>query len=144
MGEKCMLLNNSNRHRVFVILFNLLTIGTSRKRRQPDETHFCNICSRSISPGNNRLVFCDNCDTPYHQHCHQPPVSDETVASNNKWFCSTCKPPTALEDFNTRMIGQGMTSGQVIFNILLFLITETSIITDSKPQSTGRPHHICF
>src|ERR1700737_978054 len=101
MDEKCMRRNNFSRHPVFDLLI-LLILGTSRKRRLVDDTHFCNICSRSGSPSTNKLVFCDNCDTPYHQLCHQPPVSDATINSNNKWFCSTCKPPPLLDGLNQR------------------------------------------
>jgi hypothetical protein len=92
----------------------LLIVGTSRKRRLPDETHFCHQCSRSSSQGSNKLVFCDNCDAPYHQHCHSPPVSDAAVAANIKWFCSDCKPPPLLDTLQPRLIGQMLSDEQVL------------------------------
>jgi hypothetical protein len=91
------------------------TPNTSRKRRPLDETHYCHICTRSGSPSDNKLVFCDNCDTPYHQLCHQPPVDDLTVSSNNKWFCSTCKPPQPgplVESMGQRLMAPAMSDGQ--------------------------------
>jgi hypothetical protein len=109
---KCTRLSSFNLHKVLDQLI-LLISDTSRKRRPVDETHFCNICTRSAGPGHDKLVFCDNCDTPYHQNCHQPSISDETVASNDKWFCSTCKPSTMAEPLNQRLNGHGMSVGQV-------------------------------
>jgi len=94
---------------------------TSRKRRPADDTHFCHICSRAGAPGNNALVFCDMCDTPYHQRCHNPPISDATLNSGNKWYCSSCKPPLPpppppsmeIESPHQRMVGQALSLHQV-------------------------------
>jgi len=96
-----------------------LILATSRKRRPLDETHFCHICNRALTHSHDKIVFCDNCDTPYHQLCHQPPVSDATVNSNNKWFCSSCKPPPMVESFTQRLVGQGLSVGAVTDLILL-------------------------
>jgi PHD-finger len=102
----------------FVCLGPFLTTGSTRKRRQPDETHFCQICTRSAGPEQNRLVFCDNCDTPYHQMCHDPPILDATVDSNNQWFCGSCKPPQVAEGFSQRLSGQGMSTVQVMTRMI--------------------------
>jgi PHD-finger len=99
---------------IYTPLLELLLIeGTSRKRRPDSETNYCHICSRSGSPGNNKLVFCDNCDFAYHQLCHVPSVPESVIASPGKWFCSACKPPQTLETHNQRMMGHGLTQGQV-------------------------------
>jgi hypothetical protein len=68
-----------------------------RKRRPMAETYFCHICSRSGSPSHNKMIFCDLCDCPYHQHCHVPLVEDSIFTRNNKWFCSTCITPAPVQ-----------------------------------------------
>ena len=118
MDEKYMHLNSFNLHRVYPNIPEFLIEDTSRKRRLLDEPHFCQRCSRSSSQGSNKLVFCDNCDAPYHQHCHSPPVSDAAVASNIKWFCSDCKPPPVLDSLQQRLAGQILSEEQV-FTIIL-------------------------
>lgn len=37
------------------------------------------------------IVFCDGCNTPYHQYCHDPPIGEDVVKVEEKeWFCSDC------------------------------------------------------
>lgn len=107
-----------------------------------EETYFCHICSRSGSPSHNKMIFCDSCDTPYHQHCHVPPVEDSTFTTNNKWFCSTCKPPI-VETVNQRMIGQGLTVSQVASSRQTSVadIVETSIIALHVETAVGGAGH---
>ncbi len=39
----------------------------------------------------NMIVFCDGCNTPYHQYCHDPPIEDEVVKVEEKeWLCVEC------------------------------------------------------
>lgn len=118
MGEKCMHLNSFNPRRVCPVIRKCLMEDISRKRRLLDEPHFCQRCSRSSSQGSNKLVFCDNCDAPYHQHCHSPPVSDAAVASNIKWFCSDCKPPPVLDPLQQRLTGHMLSEEQVSIMVL--------------------------
>lgn len=61
------------------------------------------------------IVFCDGCNTPWHQHCHDPPIGSEVVQVQEKeWFCSAC---TGMkeEGFNLegRVAGQDLTVDEV-------------------------------
>ncbi|KAF1987305.1 hypothetical protein K402DRAFT_393006 [Aulographum hederae CBS 113979] len=70
------------------------TSGNKRKRtsfRQPGARAVCKICQRGHSPSNNMIVFCDECNTGYHQYCHDPPIEDDVIAIPDKeWFCRPC------------------------------------------------------
>lgn len=68
---------------------------TPTRRRGPyrrmAEASVCRVCQRGHSPSRNLIVFCDGCNTPYHQYCHDPPVEDEVVKVEEKeWLCSYC------------------------------------------------------
>ena len=55
------------------------------------EATVCRVCQRGHSPSRNLIVFCDGCNTPYHQYCHDPPIEDDVVKVEEKeWFCSDC------------------------------------------------------
>lgn len=57
------------------------------------EQALCKRCGRGHSPASNMIVFCDGCNTPYHQMCHDPLISDETVQDESTdWFCYECQP----------------------------------------------------
>ncbi|KAF2236130.1 hypothetical protein EV356DRAFT_531374 [Viridothelium virens] len=67
--------------------------GAKRKRggRRVLESSVCKTCRRGYSPDKNMIVFCDGCNTPYHQYCHNPPIPSEVVAIVDKeWFCVAC------------------------------------------------------
>ncbi|BFZ53748.1 hypothetical protein PYCC9005_000779 [Savitreella phatthalungensis] len=52
---------------------------------------FCKVCERGHSPRSNLIVFCDGCNTTYHQLCHKPVVDDILVTlPDAEWFCSIC------------------------------------------------------
>ncbi|CAL5867627.1 uncharacterized protein PFLUO_LOCUS1846 [Penicillium psychrofluorescens] len=82
--------------------------GTTRKRkhffRKKDANIVCIHCQRGNSPSTNTIVFCDECNAPWHQRCHDPPIDDEVVLVKSKnWSCHECKPvprPTAPPDMN--------------------------------------------
>lgn len=65
------------------------------KRRRSTKTILaaqCKICHRGTDPGNNRIVFCDVCSTPYHQYCHNPPIENEVVnVLEKEWLCGPCQ-----------------------------------------------------
>lgn len=68
---------------------------TSTKRRAPSrrnqEQALCKVCQRGHSPQNNMIVFCDGCNLGWHQQCHDPHVSEETVKDESSpWFCAEC------------------------------------------------------
>jgi hypothetical protein len=38
------------------------------------------------------IVYCDGCNTPYHQYCHDPPIDKEVIQiPDMEWFCKECK-----------------------------------------------------
>jgi hypothetical protein len=52
----------------------------------------CSICHRATEAGNNRIVFCDICNTAYHQYCHNPPIDNEVVdVLEKEWLCGPCE-----------------------------------------------------
>ena len=60
-------------------------------RKNPDSA-VCKVCLRGVSPASNMIVFCDGCNTPYHQWCHQPPIDKSVIEEIDKeWFCRPCE-----------------------------------------------------
>lgn len=69
---------------------------TTNKRKRPyrrnPESAVCKVCLRGTSPATNMIVFCDGCNTPYHQYCHHPPIDQAVVNEVDKeWFCTQCE-----------------------------------------------------
>jgi hypothetical protein len=68
---------------------------TTAKRRAPSkrtsEQALCKRCGRGHSPQSNQVVFCDGCNLPWHQMCHDPPIPEEMVKDETaQWFCLDC------------------------------------------------------
>ncbi|MCJ1304376.1 hypothetical protein MMC08_007188, partial [Hypocenomyce scalaris] len=62
-----------------------------RPYRRPGEASVCKNCGRGHSPSSNVIVFCDGCNTPWHQHCHDPPIPAEVVMEEEReWICGGC------------------------------------------------------
>ena len=53
----------------------------------------CCRCERSQSATVNKIVRCHECNKPWHQQCHDPPISKSTVKKGKPWSCTVCKPP---------------------------------------------------
>lgn len=92
-----------------------------KRRRRGGLNSVCKNCGRGPSPGRNMIVYCDDCDTAWHQHCHDPPVSPATVrAEQEQWFCADCE--TAREE-KQRLVGkisaEGMSLAEVTFCLFL-------------------------
>lgn len=67
------------------------------KRRKLGETAVCINCGRGHSPTSNQIVFCDGCNTPWHQYCHNRPITPSVILIEEKeWMCSGCS--TAREE----------------------------------------------
>ncbi|KAL2043930.1 hypothetical protein N7G274_003450 [Stereocaulon virgatum] len=69
------------------------TISTQnpKKRRKPGEAAVCINCGRGHSPNSNQIVFCDGCNTPWHQFCHDRPITPTVIQFEEKeWICSDC------------------------------------------------------
>ncbi|TKA72383.1 hypothetical protein B0A49_03420 [Cryomyces minteri] len=70
--------------------------SSAPKKRRPYnkrniEATVCKTCQRGHSPASNMIVFCDGCNTPYHQFCHHPPIEKEVVTvAEKEWFCGAC------------------------------------------------------
>lgn len=66
-------------------------------RPRKEATIVCVACGRGHSPNSNMIVFCDGCDTTWHQKCHDPPISDHVVEDQAaEWHCDRCKPVARL------------------------------------------------
>lgn len=65
-----------------------------KKRAQPkrnQEQALCKRCARGHSPEKNMIVFCDGCNLCWHQLCHDPIISEETVKDEAApWYCTDC------------------------------------------------------
>ncbi|KAL8758490.1 MAG: hypothetical protein Q9199_001470 [Rusavskia elegans] len=69
---------------------------TSRKGQKraskPGEASVCKNCGRGHSPASNMIVFCDGCNGPWHQFCHDPPISQDVISvEEREWFCADCQ-----------------------------------------------------
>lgn len=91
----------------------------------------CKNCGRLHSPESNAMVFCDGCNTGWHQHCHDPPISQDIVLIESKeWFCTDC---IVLKEEKSRL--HGKVSGQnmslldvrivCLHNVLKLTVIET-------------------
>jgi len=75
--------------------------------------HICIVCQREHSPKSNRIVFCDGCDSPYHQLCHDPPIPEMIIdLEDTEWFCSTCEGKRAQQPLVTGASGKNLTEEQ--------------------------------
>ena len=63
-----------------------------KKRRKPGEAAVCINCGRGHSPNTNQIVFCDGCNTPWHQFCHNRPITPTVIQFEEKeWLCFECE-----------------------------------------------------
>ncbi|KAK0662448.1 SWM histone demethylase complex subunit phf1 [Lasiodiplodia hormozganensis] len=101
-----------------------------RPHRRPAETSVCKVCQRGHSPISNMIVFCDGCNSGYHQYCHHPPIDREVVqVAEKEWFCGACaasrkKQDEAIPNLNELVSGQGLTRDEVgpiaVFDLRMF------------------------
>ena len=64
----------------------------SQRSRQKGDASVCKNCGRGHSPPSNMIVFCDGCNTPWHQFCHDRPISREVVQiEEREWLCTDCE-----------------------------------------------------
>ncbi|EXJ83034.1 hypothetical protein A1O3_06851 [Capronia epimyces CBS 606.96] len=62
-----------------------------RVYRGREQFALCEHCLRGHGPPVNVIVFCDACNKCWHQRCHDPPISKQTVSdTKTEWFCSEC------------------------------------------------------
>lgn len=91
-----------------------------KRRRRGGLNSVCENCGRGPSPGRNMIVYCEDCNTPWHQHCHDPPISPATVlAEDEQWFCADCE--TAREE-KQRLVGKISAEGMSLAEVNLFFL----------------------
>jgi hypothetical protein len=89
------------------------------KRRRSTKTILaaqCKTCHRGTETGNNRIVFCDICSTPYHQYCHNPPIDEDVVTVLEKeWLCGPCQrsKQTVVEGTEDLVSGEALSIEEV-------------------------------
>ncbi|KAL8769837.1 MAG: hypothetical protein Q9209_004275 [Squamulea sp. 1 TL-2023] len=67
--------------------------GTQRKKRRYTKSReiVCKLCENPDSRVGNQIVFCDNCNTPWHQACHQPRIPEHVIeVEEAEWICANC------------------------------------------------------
>lgn len=70
---------------------NYTTSSVARKRKRITASAVCINCLRGHSPSSNQIVFCDSCNTPYHQLCHDRPITPTVILiEEREWNCSDC------------------------------------------------------
>ncbi|KAL9029349.1 MAG: hypothetical protein Q9196_002395 [Gyalolechia fulgens] len=51
----------------------------------------CKLCEKPDSRVGNQIVFCDRCNTPWHQACHNPPIPERVIeVEEAEWVCVEC------------------------------------------------------
>ena len=64
----------------------------SAKRKRVTLSAVCKNCCRGHSPQSNQIVFCDGCNTPWHQYCHDRPITPTVIQEEEKeWHCGNCE-----------------------------------------------------
>lgn len=62
-----------------------------RTYRGREQFALCEHCLRGHGPPGNVIVFCDACNKCWHQRCHDPQISKQTVSDTKAdWFCADC------------------------------------------------------
>jgi hypothetical protein len=61
-----------------------------------------------VTPQNNQIVYCDGCNTPYHQFCHDPPIEKDVIQiAEKEWFCKPCVKTRELAQFGLSSLVPG-------------------------------------
>jgi hypothetical protein len=62
-----------------------------RVYRGREQFALCEHCLRGHGPAGNVIVFCDACNKCWHQRCHEPQISKQTVSDTKaEWYCAEC------------------------------------------------------
>ena len=63
-----------------------------RRRNTRSREIVCKLCEKPDSRVGNMIVFCDGCNTPWHQACHTPNIPEEAIeVEEAEWFCTECR-----------------------------------------------------
>ncbi|KAK9470311.1 uncharacterized protein V1510DRAFT_423409 [Dipodascopsis tothii] len=64
----------------------------SKRRQARKDLQVCKVCLRGNSPDFNLIVFCDGCNDPYHQLCHDPYIGRMYIEiADAQWYCRNCQ-----------------------------------------------------
>ncbi|KAI0006456.1 hypothetical protein F4779DRAFT_21403 [Xylariaceae sp. FL0662B] len=89
-------MTKSGRHVQKPTQYNPSQSSGSQKRKthgkRTQEQALCKVCTRGLSLATNQIVFCDGCNSCWHQLCHDPYIDDDFLGSESpSWFCSGCR-----------------------------------------------------
>jgi hypothetical protein len=119
---------------------------TNPKRRAPSkrtqESALCKRCGRGQSPQSNMIVFCDGCNLAWHQMCHDPPISAETVKDETApWFCTDCsrKKGNKVAGADQRLTSWQGRSSEEVCNPSVEAI---ELLTYDRNARTSTPFHM--
>ncbi|KAK9488334.1 hypothetical protein V1527DRAFT_457637 [Lipomyces starkeyi] len=74
------------------------------------DLQICKVCSRGHSPESNLIVFCDGCNDPYHQLCHDPPIGRAFIeVAEAQWFCYKCQSKLVERKLEVGLSGASLT-----------------------------------
>ncbi|KAI4199666.1 MAG: hypothetical protein LQ350_004457 [Teloschistes chrysophthalmus] len=106
----------------------------STERKKPKRRYtklsdiVCKLCEKPDSRVGNQIVYCDRCNTPYHQACHRPPIPEHVIeVESAEWICAEClskeqnpaaEPSDDLEFGGTLGVGTMM----VMFPLLMYYL----------------------
>ncbi|KAF3491487.1 uncharacterized protein GIQ15_01004 [Arthroderma uncinatum] len=114
-----------------------------RKRRRvyrkgKEVNVICLRCDRGHSPRCNAIVFCDECNAPWHQFCHDPPIGDEVITVKEKeWFCGECRPVKPPADLALQANGEPNRANIVYSSINSSTSTPTPTSATQTPTLLG-------
>ncbi|KAI5845395.1 hypothetical protein BZA05DRAFT_408391 [Tricharina praecox] len=93
--------------------FNPAQKTPSRRRgpyRRSHDARICKVCQRGHSPQSNMIVFCDGCNGPFHQLCHDPPIDDLVIqVESAEWYCAACAKSREQKPLQMGLPGTGLT-----------------------------------
>ncbi|KAL9596874.1 MAG: hypothetical protein Q9219_005500 [cf. Caloplaca sp. 3 TL-2023] len=100
----------------------------SRRRSTRPREIVCHLCEKPDSRVGNQIVFCDRCNTPWHQACHQPPIAEKMVEIEEaEWVCTEClardQDPAAILTDHLEFGGSvGVGAMMITFPLLMYYL----------------------
>ncbi|KAL2358680.1 hypothetical protein BJ546DRAFT_946182 [Cryomyces antarcticus] len=131
--------------------------SSAPKKRRPYnkrniEATVCKTCQRGHSPASNMIVFCDGCNTPYHQFCHHPPIEmDVVTVAEKEWFCGACalSRESTNVDVTNLVSGEGLSVEQKRAHLsnlpqptLVSLLLHATALNPKLPVFTPKPRSL--